>query len=345
MIASTAPDPASGREARVQLMGLLTAADVGRALFVAAELGIADELADGGQTAEELAVRTGCDADALARVLRLLCVEGIFGVDESGRFELAGPGRLLRTDAAGSLRAHTRFAGATWRSRAWDELLRAVRTGRPSFPEIFGMPLFEYLAQHPEAEAVFEEHLAKASRFRNMAVARSLTVEGSSTVVDVGGGSGALLTLLLEREPTARGILFDLAAVAGSARVLLDDRGLVDRCEVAIGSFFDQIPSGGDLYLLCWVLHDWNDDDARRILQSCRRSMSDGARLVIVEELLRLDASPQPAKALDVEMLVLLGGRERTESEYAELLGECGFRLHGVIATASPAALIESRPV
>lgn len=226
--------------------------------------------------------------------------------------------------------------------RATGDLLYSVKSGEPAFDSLFGLPYFEYLARRPEAATSFNAMMDGLTRETSSAAAYDFS--DLSTVVDVGGGQGALIAAVLQANPRTRGILFDTDSAIADAGPVLTALGVADRCDTVAGDFFDALPEGGDAYVLKWVLHDWDDEDALAILRTCRRAMSGEARLLVVESLMPPGNEPFFAKALDITMLVLLGGRERTEAEYQSLMEAAGFEPTRVVPTGSPVSVIEGRP-
>jgi len=233
--------------------------------------------------------------------------------------------------------------GADWHWRGWGELLHSVQTGEPAFDHVFGMDLFQYFGTNPEAGSVFNAAMTSRGRQEDAAVAAAYEWP-TGTIVDVGGGRGSQLALILKRNPKACGILFDLPQVIAAAD-LIHEAGLSDRCELMEGDFFEKIPAGRDLYVLKKVIHDWDDERARTILRNCRTAIGADGRLLLVEHVLAPGNAPSLAKLIDLQMLALTsGGRERSESEFGELLGSTNFRLERVIPTASAVSIIEAVP-
>jgi len=327
-----------------QLIGMLTGAWVAQALCVAAELGIADELRNGPKSSEALAETTHADASALYRLLRTLASVGVFTEGKDRAFGLTPLAELLRSDAPNSLRAFAIMVGAEWHWRTWGEALYSVRTGRPAFDSIFGAPVFEYYAEHPDAARVASEGLASRSRLENTEIA-AYEFGAAASIVDVGGGQGALLLSILGANPGARGLLFERSQVIAMARPLVESAGGAARCDLVPGDFFTSVPAGHDVYLLNKVIHDWDDGRAGMILRNCRVAMRAGARLLVLETIVPSGNEPSFAKLLDLLMLVYAGGRERTEAEYRELLGSAGFQLRRVLPTASGLSVLEAVPL
>jgi O-methyltransferase domain len=217
---------------------------------------------------------------------------------------------------------------------AFTAVMHSVRTEAPAFERVFGAPLFEFLGDHPEEGEVFARAMGDFNRAATLAAAERYEWSGLRRIVDVGGGTGTLLESVLARHPDAHGVLFDVPGVIDGARV-------GDRCEAVAGDFFTAVPPGGDAYVLSWILHDWDDERALAILRNCRVAVAAGGRLVVVETILPPGDEPHFGKVLDVAMLVLTGGRERTEAEYRALFREAGFELTRVLETASPTSVIE----
>lgn len=326
------------------VLGLVAGAWTARALAVAAGLGVADVLATGPQGAAELAAATGTHARSLYRLLRTLASHGVFSEDAEGRFHLTPIGQCLRSDAPDSMRAFAQFwaEGPVW--EAWGALDHSVATGEPAFKQVFGIDLFPYLAQHPEEAALFNASMVNRTAQEEAGIVASYDFSGSPEIVDVGGGRGSLLASILEAAPTSRGVLFELPHVAAEAEAYLGARGLRDRCRVMGGSFFDQVPAGGDVYVLKKVIHNWDDERAAQILRVCRRAMPDHARLLLLEILIPPGNAPFFGKDLDALMMVMLGSQERTEAEYQMLLAGAGLALTRVMPTASLVSVIESKP-
>ncbi len=323
---------------------------VSRALALATRLGLADQLAAGPQGAEALAAATETHAPSLRRVLRLLASVGVLEEDEAGRFALTPTGELLREDAPGSMKdAVTLFAG-TGIQQSWGELEYCVRTGEPAFKKDHpDHDPFSEMEQDPENAAVFDRAMAAFTAQTALAVAACYDFSGFGTLMDVGGGNGALLVGILNANPELRGVLFDLPHVAERGRAEVARQGLADRIEVAGGSFFDGVPAGADAIVLKHVIHDWPDEPAAQILKGCRAALPPGGKLLLVEGVYppRIDGSlvSRGAAANDVNMLVCTGGRQRTEEEFRELYAAAGFELTRIVPTPARAAVIEGVPV
>jgi hypothetical protein len=330
--------------ARQQLAGMIGGYYLTQAIYVTAALGLADRLRDGPRHAEQLAQTTGTQARALHRLLRTLAGFGIFAEDVAGRFRLTELAELLRGDVPGSLRAEALSIGETHYA-AFGELLRSMETGRPGFDKAFGMPLFDYFAVHPEAAQTFDAALAGLRLQATAAMLDGYDFSEVTKLVDVGGGTGSLLATVLARYPSMKGTLFDLPHVVERASDHFRAAGVGDRSALVGGDFFASVPAGGDVYLLRHILHDWDDHRALRILANCRRVMNRRGKLLLVESVIQPGNELSLGKILDLVMLVVTGGMERTEQEYRELLEAAGFHLTRVAPTAAGIHILEAAPV
>jgi hypothetical protein len=327
----------AGPEPQRELARLIDSYLTTQLLYVAARLGVADVLADGPRTAPEIAAAVGADADALGRILRGRAVEGVVAEAGEGRFALTDLGEGLREDVPGSLRGSVLARGELyWEAAAG--LLRATREGGAAFEHVHERPFFEHLAADRERAGAFQASMADRARREAADVVAAYDFSGLGEIVDVGGGSGVLLEAILRATPGLRGVLVDRPEAVERARARLAE--LSGRAECVVGDFFDAVPAGAGGYLLSRVIHDWHDDDARRILATCRAAMPDGARLLLVEAILPERAAEGPeAIRMDLHMLVLFGARERTEAQFRDLLANAGFELRRVVPTGSAAGL------
>jgi hypothetical protein len=315
-------------------------------VFVAARLGIADALAKGPLTPAAIAKKVGADAGALRRLLRALASVGVFAERPDGRYRLTPVAATLRGDVPGSLRnfACMMVDGYNW--NAWRELLHGARTGDLAFDHVHGMPIFEYLRQHPEEDRLFSASMASISGPENDAVARAFDFSRFATLVDVGGAHGHLLATVLRRHRRLRGILYDQPQVVAAAR----DSGFVTapevagRCTLQGGDFFRDVPHGADAYMMKYILHDWSDEQSERILSHCRAALAPGGRVLVLEHVIRPGNAPDWGKLLDINMLVLTGGRERTRAEFAALFARAGLRLLRVHKTKAALRVLEAAP-
>jgi SAM-dependent methyltransferase len=312
---------------------------VTQAIYVAAEIGIADILAAGPRTAEELARGLRMDGPSLYRVLRALASIDIFREDGEGRFSLTPMGKLLESDAPGSKRSLARMAGAEF-YRSWGGLLPSLKTGGAAFDEVFGKPFFHYMSANPDRWRIYDDAMTGVHDSETIPVLDAYDFTPFETIVDVGGGNGLALAAILRRHPGIRGVLFDLPAVADRAREVVAGAGVSDRCRIEGGDFFDSVPSSGDAYLLRHVIHDWEDGEAIAILKNCRDAMQPGGRVLVVETVIPSGNEPCFGKWLDLMMLVV-GGRERTREQYGDLFSAAGLRLTRVVPTAHEVSVIE----
>lgn len=326
------------------LLQMMTGYWVSQALYVAAKLSIADLLTEGLVDCEDLAATTDTHAPSLKRVLRALASVGVFTEVRPGSFALTPLAELLRTQTPGSMRALA-IMYAEEQYRAWGELLLSVRTGEMAFDHQFGMGYFKYLAQHPDADQVFNEAMTGWTHQLVGAVVDVYDFSSFKTLVDVGGGYGALLAAILQSNPDTRGILFEQPRVVASAEKQLVAAGVADRCTFVGGDFFAAVPEGGDAYVLSQILHDWDDERCVAILRQCRQVMPGHGKLLVVELVLPAGDEPSLGKWLDLHMLVLLGGRERTAAEYDTLFGAAGFKLGRVVPTPPGPSVVEAVPV
>lgn len=324
-----------GSPPAVQLLQLMKGAMVSQVLAVTARLGVADALADGPRTPEEIARRVEADAASLLRLLRAAADCGVLGQLEDGRFVLTQVGELLRSDVPTSLKALATMVGMPFHRDAWTDLYTSIKTGECAFTRVHGADWFTYLALHPEEAGVFDAAMTSITVSMQAGVVRVYDFSRFSTVVDVGGGQGALLAAILGANQCLRGVLFDTPSAAAEARATLHHAGVAARSEVVEGDFFATVPSGGDLYILSNILHDWEDAAAQRILRTCRTAMRVDARLLIVEQVLPDAPVASFATLGDLEMLALTGGRQRTPTQFGELLSGAGLRL----AKAVPSVL------
>jgi hypothetical protein len=333
------------------LVQLIWAFRASQAVHVAAALGLADLLAAGPRRAADLARATGTHPRALFRLLRALAAVGVVAAvpaaagtaDGAGAFGLTDLGQFLRADHPQSLHGLAVFAGQPMMWGTWQHLRHSVTTGEPAFRHAHGVDPWAYLVQHPAAGQVFDAAMTSISLRQRDAVVAGYDFSRARTVVDVGGGHGALLAAVLAANPEVRGVLFDQPHVVAGAPEPLRAAGVAARCELVGGSFFDAVPAGGDIYLLKNVIVDWDDAQATAILRVCRRAMPAAARLLVVQRVLAPGDAPDPATFGDLNMLVMVGGQERTAAEFAALYEAAGFRPPRILPTAAGVSLIEGQ--
>lgn len=336
-------DVATVEPPQVALLRMMTGYWVAQDVSVAARLGIADHLRDGPLPVADLATATGTHARSLHRLLRALASAGVFAETGDGAFGLTPAAEFLRSDAPDSMRSLAIMYGGE-QYRAWADLFASVRTGEPVFEQVFGAAYFPYLAAHPEADRTFNEAMTGWSAQVDRALVAAYDFSPFGTVIDVGGGHGRMLAAILAAYPTVRGVLFDQPRVVAGAESQLAAAGVAARCELVGGDFFESVPAGGDAYVLAQILHDWDDGRSARILANCRRAIAPNGRLLLVELVIAPGNAPDFGTFLDLHMMTLLGGRERTAEEYAALLAAAGFELGRVVPTGAGASIVEAVP-
>jgi|EndMetStandDraft_6_1072998.scaffolds.fasta_scaffold72875_1 hypothetical protein len=328
--------------APMAMMELVVSGWPAQAITTAAQLGIADALADGPLPIDELAARVGADADALRRLMRALIGRGIFRRRRDGRYALNSVAATLRSDAPISLRGAALFQGSQEQRERWTLLTDSVRTGESIVPALRGMDGFDYLIEIPDHAELFDQTMTSLAQMTLAVVVASYDFAAHHTIVDVGGGQGAMLAAILGCTPGSRGILYDVPRVVAGAPELLSAKHIADRVQIVEGSFFDHVPGGGDAYLLKNIIHDWADDKALHILRNVRAAAEPGATVLLVEMVVRDNGRDGPENWVDLEMLLNLGSRERTADEYRNLLQQAGFRMTRVVPTASPLSVVEA---
>jgi hypothetical protein len=314
---------------------------VTQAIHVAAVLGIADLLANGPRTSDDLAAATGTHSDSLYRILRALAGVGVFREEDGRRFALTELGECLRSDAPEPVGGWASFVGEPYYWQAWGDLLHGVRTGENPFHHVHGTDPWTFRARHPELSAGFDQAMLAVSRQVSAAILATYDFSRFATVADIGGGNGAFLARILARYPAMRGVVFDQQHVVAGAAPVLAESGVADRCEIVGGSFFEAVPEGADAYILKAVLHDWEDDDCVRILRVCRQAMAPGAALLVVEREIGRPNEEPDAKFGDLNMLVGPGGRERSAAEFAALFAATGFEFTGYTPSAAGVGVFE----
>ncbi len=326
---------------QIVLMQMATSNWISQAVYVAAKLGIADLLKDGAKHCDELASLTKAHAPSLYRLLRALASLGVFAETDKGYFTLTSLAHYLRSDLPDSLRAMAIMNGEE-HYQAWGELKQSVQTGKSAFEYLYGMQIFDYYAQNPESAAIFDQAMTSYSSTESAAVAESYDFSSIETLVDVAGGHGSLLTCILKANPSMNGILFDQTSVIEGAEPLLEVAGILSRCKLVSGDFFESVPAGGNAYILKHIIHDWGDEQALVILKHCYEAMPENGKLLLVEQVIPPGNEPFFGKLLDLNMLVMCpGGRERTETEYRALLEKASFKLTRIVPTDAPVSVVE----
>jgi hypothetical protein len=324
----------------VGLRSLATDFWVSRALHVAVKLGIPDLFASGPKSVDILATQSAVNSDALFRLMRVLADHKIFHDHGDRQFGLTGWGEMLRSDRHGSMRDYVLLAGQTAVWRACENLEYGINTGRTAFDHTFGQSWFAYLDANPTVGQIFDNAMRSRGAAEDAAILGAYDFSKFRRIADLGGGEGGLLSAALEAAPLANGTLFDQPRVVETARRLLVNRLVANRIEFVAGDLFDAVPRGADLYMLKQILHDWSDEQAEKILATCKRAMSTNSRLLVLEMI--VEPENRFPKRLDLMMLVWSGGRERTQQEYERLLVNAGFRLINTRPTAMPISVLEA---
>jgi hypothetical protein len=325
-----------------QLDQMITGCWISQAIYAAAKFGIADYLKDGPKSVDELAGATATNADALYRLLRALASVGIFTEGDSRRFSLTPLAELLRGDVPGSKRALALMSGDE-QFRAWAEIDYSLRTGKIAFDKVFGKPVFEYLAHHPDKARIFDAAMVGIHGRESHAILNAYDFSVFSVVADIGGGNGSQISEILKKHTAMKGILFDLPHVSERARERIQAAGLLDRCTLAAGSFFDAVPEGADAYIMRHIIHDWDDEKCLTILRACHRAMRPASKLLVIESVIPPGNEPFHGKFLDLVMLLIPGGKERTANEYQTLFERAGFKLTQIAPTGSDVSIVEGR--
>jgi O-methyltransferase/methyltransferase family protein len=344
-MSQTAGGKIEAQSPQSQLIQMATAHWVSSFLYAAAKMNLADQLAERAKTAEELAQSTGAAAPSLYRMMRTLASLGLFTEDSDHRFALTRLGEPLQTGSPDSIRSSVLTLAGEIVRNPLDHLLYSVQTGKTGFEKAFGVPFFDWLASHPAEASMFSETMVALHGTEPPAVASAYDFSEFGTIVDIGGATGNMLSTILSHYPKPRGTLFDLAHVVADAPGLIGTRGLTNRIKIERGNFFEYVPSSGDVYLLSHIIHDWSEAQCLTILGNCRRAMRPDSRLLIIEMVLPAGDTPHLGKILDIIMLTLPGGQERTEAEYRALLDKAGFRLKQVVPTESAVSVVEAIPV
>lgn len=316
---------------------------VSRGIYIAAKLGLADYLRDGSKTAPELAAATDTHADSLYRVLRMLSMVGIF--EQRGeRFSLTPLSETLLSDAPVSLRRCAIAEMGEVHYEAWGNLMHSVKTGEIAFDNHFGMNVWQYFETDKEKAENFNKYMASSSEAVSQAIVEAYDFSESQKIVDVGGGLGGMITAILKVNPHLTGVLFDAPSVVEKSLEYLVNAGVSERCETVGGNFFESVLTGGDTYSMRWIIHDWEDELSIKILKNIREVIPANGKLLLFEAVVPKEGEPHFSKFMDLIMLTMTGGRERTESEYETLLAKADFKITRVIPTNSFMSIIESVP-
>ncbi len=323
---------------QAQLMNFIVGKWISKPVYVAAELGLADLLAEGSKSIEELALASRSHAPSLYRMMRALASVGIFAETKDKRFELTPMAEFLKS---GAMRSFALMFNSDWSDKAWLHFIDSVKTGDTAFEKAHGMPVSDWLERNPRAAEVFNEANAVKAAHSHRAIIDVYDFSGINTLTDIGGGLGALMAEILQANPSMKGIVADIHSVTQKGEEFIRSRGLEDRCKTVECDFFKDIPAGSDGYLMSHILHDWPDDRCKKILRNCHKAMKPESTLLVVEMIVPPGNQPSIAKLLDLEMLVTTGGRERTEEEFKTLLDSSGFELSRTISTQGGISVIE----
>jgi hypothetical protein len=315
---------------------------VSQAISVAARLRVADYLQDGAKSVEEISALTHTHAPSVYRLMRALSSVGVFSRDAENCFANNPVSEFLRSDHPESLRGIIDMMGDHEHWRSHGNMLQSVKTGEIAFNYTFGMPVFPYFAANPHVAEIFDNAMTSFSSIIAPAVAAAYDFSGAKTIADIGGGHGFLLSNVLKTNPEANGILFDQPQVVTGANDLLKGHGVSERTEIVAGNFFEEIPVEADIYLMKHIIHDWNDEQSGTILRNLAASAPKGAKLLLVESVVEEGDSPSTSKVMDLNMLVMTGGKERTAKEYSELFDKTGFKFIAVHPTQSPLQIVEA---
>lgn len=323
-----------------ELEQLITGYWKSQSIYAAAKLEIADLLISGPQTPEQLAAATGTDAESLYRLLRALASIGIFAENEAGAFSLTPLSEPLCSDHPHSKQALAVMNGEDQFS-PWCEIIYSLQTGKPAYDKIWGKSVFEYLAEHPEKAQIFDRAMIGIHGRGMDTIPAAYDFSQFETVMDVGGGNGSNLIGILQSCPSLKGILFDQPHVVGRAQTDLEQAGVAERCDLVGGDFFESVPSDANAIVLRHIIHDWDDEKSLTILQNCHRALSDGGKLLVLESVIEPGNTPFMGKFVDLVMLLVTGGKERTAAQFNALFEQAGFKLTGIIPTSTELSIIE----
>jgi ubiquinone/menaquinone biosynthesis C-methylase UbiE len=311
-----------------------------KAIHAAAKLNLADIIgSQGPMTSAELAKKSGADEESVSRLLRALASTGIFSIDENGKYTLTPLAECLKEDNPESIKAMAVVLGDML-YKGYDELLYSVKTGDRGFDKALGVPVFEYLTNNPETGKLFDRMMTDIHGGETQPMVDTYDFSAFNTVVDIGGGNGEVISAILNKNATVKGILFDLPEVIDRSNNNISAGGLSNRCQLVAGSFFDSVVKGGDAYIMRHILHDWSDTDAITILTNCRKSMNPGGKILVVEAVIQEGNEPSPFKLLDLTML-LIGGKERTRNQFENIFSKAGLKLNRIVPFQHDLSVVE----
>jgi hypothetical protein len=340
----TATTPQTQKQpAHVGMFQLLNGIPIAGTLACLAQLGIPDLVEHGPKSADELAREVGADARALYRLMRATASVGVLSEGPDGKFSETPMSAVLRSNSVPSLRGFAIMHATEWHTRGWSRLDYCVKTGKRALDEVYGMPLFQYFAQHPEDAQIFNQAMSDLSSLDSPAVAEAYSFAGIHSIVDIAGGHGLLLATIMARNPHLKGTLYEMPhVVEGAKNGPL--KPVMDRCTLASGDMFATVPAGADAYLMKHIIHDWPDDVCVKILKACRKAVNPGGKLLVVDNVILPGNDFAPGKFLDIQMLLFPGGCERTEKQFRELFAASGWQLSRIIPTAVPESIVEGVP-
>jgi O-methyltransferase domain len=316
---------------------------LGSVISCVAKLGIPDLLEAGSKTADELASQIGAHPGALYRLMRTASSAGVLAEGADGKFSQTPMSAVLRSNATPSLRGFAIMENMELMTRGWEQLEHSVRTGKTAVDAVYGKPVFQYFAEHPEAARIFNEGMTALSTIDSAPVAGAYPFEGIHSIVDVAGGHGLLLATILQRHPQMKGTLYEMASVIeGAAKGPLAP--VMDRCTLVTGDMFTAMPAGHDAYIMKHIIHDWPDEVCVKILKGCRKGVNAGGKLLVADSVIKPGNDPDVGKIMDLEMLLFPGGYERTEQQFRDLFAASGWRLNRIIPTPSPVSIVEGVP-
>jgi O-methyltransferase/methyltransferase family protein len=327
-----------------ELMRLINGYQVSQALHVAAVLGVADVLKDGPRSSDAIAEASGAHPGSLYRLLRALATVGVFREDDNKEFSLTPIGACLTSDAVASRRNWARYIGRPGHWQVWGNLFHSIKSGEASYHVTHRMDSWAYRKNNADEQASFDGAMTANSLSQAHAVLEAYDFSKFGCIVDVGGGQGLLLKEILLAYPASRGVLFDQPQVVASAGEVLASPALAGRCKIVAGSFLESIPSGGDAYVMKFILHDWDDQKSISVLRACRLAMAPTATLVVIERVIGPPNQIPEGKFSDLNMLVSHGALERTREEFSDLFERAGFAMTEIITTRSPLSIILGKP-
>lgn len=338
--------PTDGQNPALVIITLICGGMAAQAIHVMAELGLADLVKEEPQTTAQLAQTTGTDAANLARLLRALVSVGLLSEPTAGSYGSTSLSSCLESTRPGSLYPMARMAGSDWQWRVLAGLPESLKTGQPAIEHILGKDLWSYFRDDdPEGGRCFNQAINQSVGPSDEALATAYDFSSVNTLVDVGGGLGSFLLTVLPRYPSLTGVLFDRAEVIAQAKERIAQAGLIKRCDVVEGDFFQAVPAGGDAYFLRQIIKDWNDEQSTRILQNCMHAMNQGGKILVAEQVLRPGQADLIGKLTDLQLMTTLPGRERDEQEFRRLFAAAGLTLSRMVATPSLYRLLEAEVV